>query len=122
MAGPAADPLPLPVLPSATLHPSRPWLPWNLINQAGRPLGPHGSTGWARPGSWRGGPQYQERVNLLALNKMLPEQKDFQDQFRHGGARQRRWLNYRERRVWKPGAWPCGLQNGVGDQLGITHG
>ena len=49
VSGPAADPLPLPVLPSATLHPPRPWLPWNLINQAGRPPGPSGSPGWAKP-------------------------------------------------------------------------
>lgn len=63
VAGPAADPLPLPVLPSATLHSPRPWLPWSLINQAGRPLSLQEL--WGEKDAEQGGPLLKSSLTAL---------------------------------------------------------
>lgn len=116
VAGPAADPLPLPVLPSATLHPHRPWLPWSLINQAGRPLGPQGSTGWAGPlGAGVEAPSAR-RVNIPGrwLDKVFPEQQEAQEQLGLGsGGAQKEVAELQGRRVQRPEAWTRGLQDWV---------
>lgn len=118
MAGPAADPLPLPVLPSATLHSHRLWLPWNLINQTGRPLGPWESTGWAGPqGSGVEAPsaRREETSQGNALIKCSRSSKRLKTGV--GWGAQKRWLNYREEGSRGPELGPVGFRTGCGDQF-----
>lgn len=116
VAGPAADVPLLSVRPSATFPSPRLWLPWNPINQPGRPWASWKYWG-AGLGEWERSPQGQERVNIQrrCLDKLLPEQQEAQAQLRLGPKKGR--LSY-EGRTGGMELGPVGCRKGM--QTGLT--